>query len=57
MSNQAAEGLSKGEQEELKALQTARKESGGHITDSERARLSELQAKVPEAKATAAGKK
>lgn len=52
--------LSKEEQDELKALQEERKESGGHITDSQRARLSELQAKEepePKAKAAPAAKK
>jgi hypothetical protein len=60
MSNQEpqAPALSKDEQEELKKLQTARKETEGHLTDSERARLSELQAKAEPpaaAKATGAG--
>jgi hypothetical protein len=55
-SSQQPPALSKDEQEELKKLQTARKETEGHLTDSERARLSELQAKAePSAAAKATG--
>jgi len=43
-------GLSDGEKQEMKGLQDKRKETGGHMTDSERARLSELLTKAGEEK-------
>lgn len=44
------EPLSKNEQEEMKALQDERKATGGHISDSARTRLSELQNRAAETK-------
>ena len=51
-------GLNDNEKAELKGLQEKRKETGGHITDSERTRLSELQGKnkaTPAAEAAGGG--
>lgn len=51
-----AEPLTKDEQQEMKALQDERKATGGHMTDSARTRLSELQnrgAEIKEEKAEA----
>jgi len=43
-------GLGDAEKAEMKGLQEKRKSTGGHITDSERTRLSELQGKAGEEK-------
>lgn len=45
-------GLSDNEKQEMKALQDERKATGGHISDSSRIRLSELQKRAGEAKAS-----
>jgi hypothetical protein len=44
------EPLSKDEQEEMKALQDERKATGGHMSDSARTRLSQLQNREAELK-------
>ena len=44
------EPLSKNEQDEMKALQDERKATGGHMSDSSRIRLSQLQNRAAELK-------
>ena len=39
-------GLNESEKKEMEGLQKQRKDTGGHLTDSERTRLSELQGKA-----------
>lgn len=48
----ADKGISDNEKEEMKALQDERKATGGHMSDSARLRLSELQNRIEKNKAT-----